>query len=358
VLLPKTQSASETSQGESGREPRGSPPSDRASDEKDLSAAAMNVSREGATRSGRVGDLRDRLPLDAANTLGTLVGNIISQRTLALVYSRRPLLTGIVTDFSDAQARLNQTVYTRIIGLPSMEDFGHAASETADTDAPVELTELKQVQFTYGPTEYLGTARDLVREHSEALAVALGNGLVDSVAALITDDFAAESVGASASFDYTSLIAHNAALNKAGVPDVARFAWVNSDIAESMRNDEVVMANFNRNATNAYAQWQNLEGFENIWEFPALPGNNVNLTGFFAQQSALLLAARVPIDPSNLIGAGYPGRISTVTDPVSGLSVVSNQWIAQDTLEINDRLIVLYGAEKGNTTCGRKHVSA
>jgi hypothetical protein len=304
------------------------------------------------------GALQGKLPITASNSLGTLVGNIISQRTLALVYSKRPLLKGILTDFSDTGARLNQVVYTRKIGIPSMTNFGAGASDSSDSDLQATLDQFKQVQFAFTPSEYLATQRDLVKEHSEALAVGLGNGLVDAVAALITAAFTNKSTLASASFDYTTLIDHNSKMNAAGVPDVGRFGWVNSDIAQSMRNDEVVMANFNRNAGNAYAHWTNLEGFEDIWEYPALPGNTINLTGFFAQRNALLLASRVSIDTNNLTDAGYPGRISTVMDPVSGLSVISNQWVVQDTLTINDRLILLYGAARGDVAMGRLHVSA
>ena len=263
-----------------------------------------------------------------------------------------------MTDFSDEQIHLGQPLYTRIIGLPTMEDFGTAASETDDNNVIITLDLFKQAQFSFPPEEYLATGRNLVAEHSEALAVALGNGLVDAVAALVTDDFAAESIGASEAFDYTALIVHNAALNSAGVPEQGRFGWVNSEVAQALRNDEVVMANFDRNATNAYAGWKNIEGFETIWEFPALPGNSVNLTGFFAQQSALVVASRVAINSGGLTQIGYPGNISTVTDPVSGLSVISNQWVTQDTLVVNDRLILLFGCAKGNAVCGRKHVTA
>lgn len=296
--------------------------------------------------------------IDATNTLGTLVGNIISQRTLSLVYSRRPMLQGILTDLSDEQVRLNQSVYVRKIGLPSVADFGSSASATSDTDVTVTVDTHKQVLFSYTATEYNGTGRDLVREHSEALAVALGNHLVDAVAALITDAFTSESTGAASTRDYSSLTGTTKTLNTNGVPDLRRFGWVNAAVAEALRNDELIMASFERPAASAYAHWRNVEGFENIWEFPALPDNSVNLIAFFGMADALVLATRVVLDPTSIAGVGYPGKIGTVTDPVTGLSVVSNQWIDSSSLAVNDRLILAYGCARGNVTCGHKWVTS
>lgn len=306
------------------------------------------------------GDVLDfsRVKLQAANSLGTLVGNIISQRTLELVVSRRPMLNGIVTDFSAEVAKLNQTVYTRAVGLPTVQNFGAAASDSADTDYPVTLDKHKQVAFTFTAAEYLATGRNLVAEHSEALALALGNYYVDTVAALITDAFTSEVVAAAAGKSFDDIVASTKALNAAGSPDTNRFGWVNSDYAAALRNDELMIANFDKNNESGYAHWTNVQGFKDIFEYPALPGNAVNLIAFFAHRSALLLVARVAMDPATLTGAGYPGLIETVTDPVSGLSVISNQYIAQDTLAVTSRLISLFGCARGLVTSGHKNVSA
>ncbi|MHC1762916.1 MAG: phage protease [Verrucomicrobiia bacterium] len=304
-------------------------------------------------------DYQDRLPLDAANTLGTLVGNIISQRTLALVYSRRPMLRGIITDFSPEGARLNQNVYTRTVGLPTVQAFPTGpATERGDTDYPVTLDTARQVQYTLTWDEYNATGRNLVAEHSEAMAIAIGNHLVDAIMALVTDDFTAETVLAAGLVEFSTLAAIAKAMNVAGVPDMQRTGFVNSDVAESLTNDELVMENFDNTNESAYGHWRNIKGFQDLWEYPALPANAINLIGFFANASALLLASRTILNPETIIGAGYPGRISIVTDPVTGLSVVSNQWVGQSDLAVNDRLIVMYGVDRGVIACGHKLVSA
>lgn len=300
----------------------------------------------------------ERLPVQAANSLGTLVGDIVSQRTLATLASRRPMLLNVVTDFSNEQAFLDQSVKTRTIGLPTVGNFGAAASDRADTDYTVTLSAHKQVQFSLTAANYNSTGRDLVREHSDAMALALGNHMVDAVAALITDAFTSETTGAGSTKNYTDVTAATKALNAAGAPDMERFMWVNSDFAEALRNDETVMENWDKQNTSGYARWKNIHGFGEINEYPALPGNSVNLIGFGFQRNALLLASRVAINPQDLLGAGYAGTLKVVQDPISGLAVVSNQWITQDTLALNDRLILLYGVARGIVAAGHKFVTS
>lgn len=297
-------------------------------------------------------------PLQAANTLGTLVGNIISQRTLATLVSMRPMLREVVTDFSDEQARLNQTIYTRAVALPTVTNFGAAASDATDTDYPVTLNQHKQAMFTFDATEQNATGRNLVAEHSQALAVAIGNHLVDAVAALITDAFTSETTGAAATKDFSAITTACNKLNTAGAPDYDRFGWVNADFAEALSNDEVVGEFADKSNTSAYSRWRNLKGFSSITEYPGLPANAVQLIGFTFQRSALLLATRTAANPGDIIGAGYPGTLEVVTDPVTGLSVMNNMWVDAGTLAISARIILLYGAARGLVAAGHKFVTA
>lgn len=298
----------------------------------------------------------ERLPIQAENVLGTLVGDIVSQRTLATLVSLRPMLNDLVTDFSDAQARLDQTVYTRTIGLPAVQNFGSAASDSAVVDYPVTLDAHKQTLFTFTAAEYLSTGRNLVAEHSNALAVAIGNHLVDTVAALITDAFTSETTGAAGNKTFSDITTGTKALNLAGAPDYDRNMWINADFAEALSNDEV-MDQFAVGQASAYSRWQNCKGFSRITEYPALPGNSFNLIGFGFQRNALLLTTRVAVDPSSILGAGYPGTIEVVSDPVTGLAVVNNLWIDASTLAVNSRMILLYGVARGTVGSGHKYVT-
>lgn len=318
--------------------------------------------RDLSPRIDRGENILARYPIQATNTLGTLVNALVSQRTLELVVSRRPYLANVVMDFSDEVASKGDTVKTRTIGLPTAADFGSSATDTADTDVTITLDQFKQVLYSFTAAEVVGTQRNLVAERSEALALALGNSMVDALAALITEaafGTANQTITATASVDYSTITAIAKAMNTAGVPDMGRFGWVNAGVAEALRNDELVIANFDRSPiAGAYAHWTNIVGFGNIWEFPALPANSINLTGFFASRSALCVSARVPRNPTEIVGASYPGTIAVVTDPVTGLSVLRNEWIDSSTWAVNSRLVALYGVDVGQASCGHTLVSA
>ncbi|MCX8090599.1 MAG: hypothetical protein N3I86_06625 [Verrucomicrobiae bacterium] len=299
----------------------------------------------------------ERAPVEAANVLGTLAGNIIAQRTLDLIVSRRPMLLNVTTDFSDQQAVKGQTIYTRTVGIPSVADFGSAASDTAMTDYSVALDQHKQVYYAFGAAEYLATNRNLVEEVAPALAASIGNALVDAVAALITPAFTSAITGPAANKDFSALTSAAKTLNTNGAPDFARSMWVNADFAEALSNDELIMEYLDGNNRTAYGHWLNIKGFDNVWEYPALPTTS-NLIGFAFQRSALILAARVADNPERLVGAGYPGTLQVVTDPISGLSVLTDRWIEQGTRKVNTRIDVLYGCARGVLTCGVRFVSA
>jgi len=302
-----------------------------------------------------------RFPIEASNTLGTLVNALVSQRTLELVYSQRPMLANVVTDFSDEVRSLNDTVKTRTIGLPTMQTFNGTVSETADVDVTVTLDLFKEVKFTYAATELAGTARDLVKEHAESLAVGLGIGIVDAMAALITEaNFGTsnQTIQAAASCDFGTITSIAKAMNAAGVPPNGRFAWIDENVAEALANDELMATYFDRSSlVNAYSHWKNVKGFGDIWEYPALPANSCNLIGFFAHRNALIVASRLPANPTT-VGAGtYIGRISTITDPISGLSVLSDEY-TDSSWNVSSRLVVLFGVDVGNAAVGHTLVSA
>jgi hypothetical protein len=268
-----------------------------------------------------------------------------------------------VTDFSDEVRSVGDTVKTRTVGLPTMQNFGGTVSETADVDVTVTLDLLKEVKFTYAVTEYAATQRDLVKEHAESLAVGLGIGIVDAMAALITEAHfgntsATQTIKASASIDFSTITAIAKTMNAAGVPPVGRFGWVDENVAEALCNDELMAAYFDKaSLSNAYSHWTNVKGFANIWEYPALPANSCNLTGFFAHRNALIVAGRIPANPTT-VGAGtYIGRISTVTDPISGLSVLSDEY-TDSSWNVSSRLVALFGVDVGNAAVGHTLVSA
>lgn len=312
----------------------------------------------------------DRPALKAiTNTLGTVVGDIVSQRTLEFMFSMRPILRAVTTDFSDEPARVNQKIVTRTIAAPVLQNLGGTVSDSTTADVSVTLDICKEARFQFTALEFTGTGRNLVQEHAEAMATTLGNYLVDALGALWDETYTNETVKALAAMDYSTISSIVRSMNARKVPDMGRFGVISSAVAEAFRNDEIIMEHFNRNTGSAYANWINIEGFTNIWEYPAFgvtdtavdgvdvsPANNTE--GFFASKSACVAACRLLTDPGTLMGLGYPGNLSVITEPISGLSVIKNTYVVQDTLAVGTRLILLGGVDEGQLACGQRLVTA
>lgn len=292
--------------------------------------------------------------ISASNALGTAAGNLISQRVLDLMVSRRPMLLGIASDFSAEQAVKGQTIYTRTVGVPAVQNFGSGAEDSVIADVTVQMANHKEIHHGFTPAEYLTSNRNFIDETAEALAIGLGNHMVDAVAALITAAFTNTAItGAANTKDFSDVVKGAKALNVAGAPDINRSMWINSDFAEALLNDEVILEYVDRNTSDAYGRWRNVAGFANIWEYPALPGNSINLIGFGFHRNALVLCTRVAANPAQYLGAPYPGSLQVITDPVTGFSVLTDRWIDQATRKVNNRLDVLYGCARGVVTAGQ-----
>ncbi|MEK7678091.1 MAG: hypothetical protein AAB676_19855 [Verrucomicrobiota bacterium] len=302
----------------------------------------------------------ENLGMEFSNQLGTLSSDLISQRALSLIFVRLPHLTSMITDFKAETARLNQTIFTRKRGLPTVGDFGDPVSSRADEDVQLTLDKFRQAAYSYSATEINSTSRNIVEEGAEPLSAALGADIVDTVFALVTADFTSKTTIASASVDFGHITGACKAMNTAGVPGYKRTGVVNSDVAEALRNDELMIPNLSTDAQSAYAVWRMLQGFENVIEYPSLPGNSIYLTAFFFAPEALLLATRLPVNPAEMAGmgpGGYPGVLTRIVEPNSGFAVLNNLFVNASDFSITSRLLTIFGCARGEVACGHRFVS-
>lgn len=300
-------------------------------------------------------DVLGQIPVDA-NSLGTVANALVSQRVLELVTVKRPYIKGVTVDFSDEVFAKGDTTKTRYVTdlTSSVQNFGTAAQPATTTDATVTLDSHKEIYISFSGTEVASTRRDLVGEQAEAMAAALGNSMVDALLGLITEaSFGTSNQSTQASgWDFSTITAICKGMNAAGIPDVGRFAWVTEDVAEALVNDQTLLEYVDKSvARSAFSAWSNVKGFTNIWEVPTMPGTN-NIVGFFGSRSSLIVCARIPRTGADMLNTSYAGTLTTVTDPVSGFSVLRNEWIEPSTLAANARLITLYGVDVGQAACG------
>lgn len=310
------------------------------------------------------------MPELGVNTLGTLATATIVMEALDLVFTKRPFLKNISMGFTDNAgspiAAYNQQVITRTLAIPTVGNFGDADSATADVDVPVTLNNFKQLSYTFTPQEYSGTNRDLIRERAEPMAVALGNYMVDAIAALWTSANFPVRTGADAvanaatnnvtvlgaGWDYAHLLVVRAALAKAGVPNFKRWYVGNADVYASMLSDLRIVAalnNPNNNGAIEKGELPRVAGL-GIEEYPNLTSAaGGNLVGACGTPDSTVYAARVPRDPRELMpGLPIPGNMGVVTHPATGLSVMVLEYVTMSSLAITTKLVWMYGVAKGN----------
>jgi phage I-like protein len=303
-------------------------------------------------------------PILAENSLGTLTGDLVVQRSLTLLKLSFPWLTKISTDFSSAGIKLNQSVITRLRAVPAMVPYvpgaGYARQPAVLTDVPVKITEHNGVEIAFNANELASTARDLFGEQAEGCHYALGKGLVDSVLALLTvANFSHESVEAVADVDADTMDALSAALTGRGVPGMARIGLLASSVYRKLGKDASIMmlAAFQRPEiiTQEYA----LPPVKGImpYEVINLPIDE-DLIGFAGTPDALALATRVPNDYSAVMPdiAGN-GVVQIVTNLDTGISVMLVRYVDHKAAEAAWRVALMWGAAKGNPLCGQRLVS-
>lgn len=296
-----------------------------------------------------------------ANSLGTLATGLILTEALSQAIKLRPALSKVTTDYSDQPAKLNDVVRTRIIGAPTVNDFGTAAADRTDTDASVTLSAFKEVRHKFTAAEISATSRNLIQESAAPIAEAIADYFMDLLGALwASTTFTNSTTIATASFAYTTLTGINAALSadSRAVPKKGRFGVVNADVYRYLLEDALC----NRTAKSggddpiATGRLSGIAGFEEIYEFPGLPSTN-NTNGFFGQMSSTALVVRPPTDPRTLL-PGVPVNanmgVISIADPNDpgkpGLSVMAVEVI--DPSQLTAEVIVSWMAGAAVTRAG------
>lgn len=229
------------------------------------------------------------------NSLGSLSGTLVLQRALELAFTQRPALGMISMGFSDLDGRvdrlnLGQTATSRIHSIPTVQDFGAAATDRNDTDVSLTLTGFKQLLTTLTPQEMNSTDRQLVDEAALPLSIALGNHIIDSVAGLWTSRNFARAITVASDHNYDNTLRPiRKDLSVAGVPRQRRFGAFNADVYDNLLGDSMVVSAMN-NPRNADAIASGILPTTlglGIDEYPDLPSNNsIVLTGVVTSAAA------------------------------------------------------------------------
>ncbi len=302
-------------------------------------------------------------PILAANALGELAGDLVTQRSLALLKLTFPVLKNISTNFTEENAAYGQTIKTRLRAIPAVTAYdpvnGYAASDVTDTDVPVVINNHNAVQIKYTANDLASTARDLFGEQVEGCHYSLGKSLVDALYALITvGNYANGTVQASAGFGRPTLITVAEALFGRSVAAARRTCLLNPTYFGQLSQDAslVSLAAFQKPEMLTDYMLPPVAGFD-VQQAVNLPGTG-NLGGAAFTPDAMAMAVRVPNDYTTVLPGASNGNVSVVTNPDTGFTVQLVQYVDHNHGTANWRIAFMFGVAVGNAASLQRITSA
>jgi len=310
------------------------------------------------------------LPLLAANSLGSLAGNLILQRTLTLLKLRFPALFAITTDFSDNPISFGQTVMTRLRTVPTVQSYdpnagGYdlaAGASSTTTDVPIVINAHQFVPISFNANELAETKRDLFGEQVEGAFYAIAKDFWDAIMALVTvAHFPHETAIAATSVSRDTLQTVDEAFLARGVPPASRFAMLNGAAFHALGKDAsiVQLAAFQAEFKGLLTQnvLPPVAGFQ-----PYQVGNiptGENLIGFCGTPDCLAVAARLPNDYTQAMGdVPATAIIEQITNPDTGFSMMLVKFLNHSAGTANWRAAYMRGQAVGQAPSLQRLVSS
>ena len=316
----------------------------------------------------------------ASDTLGTLAGTLVVQRTLEFFRINYPLFRAVYADFSDQPALLNQLVDTRIVSKPAVQTYDPTlgadgrpkgwsnASAATTTSVQIKIDEHVGVPVVFDANTLASTVRRLFDEQAPAMSYALASYFVAKIYALLTagnyNGYAAVSgskvpipyptyVKNVADFARSAAVDLNAIFNPNEVPLHDRALLLNSQYYAQAGKDPSLVTFWaaQRNPELiTEGELPKMSKFVPI-EAPDFPSSN-NRVGFAFQKNAVIAISRMPQDYSKVLpGASY-GNVTQVSDPETGLTVMLVEYVNHTGGYAEMRMEAMIGAGVGDKRAG------
>lgn len=308
----------------------------------------------------------------AANTLGTVAGTLVTQRTLDLLKIAFPALARISTNFTSQQfdpgqigkKGYNATIATRLVSVPTVGtyhvDNGYVSAAATTSDVTVTLDAHKFIQVEFNANEQSSTNRLLFGEQEDAMHYAIGKDLMDAIYALFTTANFTETptTEAQVDFDRDTVIDIGTAMQSGSANRNAntgtRTLLLNSGYYGQLAKDSIIVSNLqNSQAGGAIGSGvlPMVHGFLPV-EAPNLPTTG-NLTGFGMRADAVALATALPSEYANVPGIPATALQQIVTNPDTGLSVQLTMFVDHYLGKSYMRLAWIRGQGVGNLKAGQ-----
>lgn len=298
----------------------------------------------------------------SARVCATLTATEILTDTIAAIRVMVPMLFQFSTRFTADRVALNGTVTGHIRTLPTAQDYnagqggyknGANAGENLLTDIPVVVNKHKHVPIKYSHLVNIASQKSAYQQNINDAAYVLGKTMLNDVlAGAVAANFSEVTTEAIADTNRDTLGAIRKAMNKKGAGS-PRFGLVNSDVFEALDSDSRIASRDyygQQTGGNPLGVLRAVAGFSEIWEYPELPANAENLSGFFCDPRAIAVVTGLPdhsFDLAAQLGIPQVMRHEIVQDPESGLALMAIFWQEQGTADVYMTVTLLWGSIAG-----------
>jgi hypothetical protein len=246
-----------------------------------------------------------------------------------------PMLSAFTTDFGNGGVVLNQTKTARVRKAATVRDYdgttGYAANAAATSalleDVPVTMNRHKHVPVVIDHIDQAGSTLNLMEEAAAEIAFDLGKEAVDYVLSLCRgSNFSQSSEYTESNSDLDATENIRGDLNAIGARQTGRFGIVNTGVALSLGVDSrVASRDFHGilNGSNAFRGFANVSGFDNIWEYPSLPDNNLESVTFTAVAATEVITTAT----AHGLSIGDRVQVSSTTTLPAGLSASTDYFV-------------------------------
>jgi len=216
----------------------------------------------------------------------TLFENELLATVLGKFKVQFPMLTSFTTNFSSDGVIDGQTLTARIRKAATVRSYGGTAGYEDNAalstdlleDVPVTVNRHRHVPVVIDHEKVSASSINLDEAAGE-IAFDLGKEAVDYALGLCRgSNFSQRSEYTEASSDLDATENIRGDLNAIGARQTNRFGIVNTAVSGFLGLDSRVASgdyHGQLNGPNAFRTWTGVSGFQNIWEYPSMPENNV-----------------------------------------------------------------------------------
>lgn len=300
--------------------------------------------------------------------MATLSTTVILNDVIAAIVVAAPLLTAVGSEFTNEQLAKGQTAIAHILKEPTVQAFDYAHGDGyAKTvvnsndlleDVPITISAHEYVTITISYLQSISNQKEVYAKAVLVAGAALAKKiLLDGLGTLNRENFSQQTVETIVNTDYDTLVKVQNALNTQGCSELGRYMIVNTAVAGALFSDSRITSNEQygqRSGANGHRRLTNVCGFETIFEYPELPDNGVTLSGFAGDKRSLMIKTGLPVhaDLLNIDGLPPANKVSQVTDPDTGLTLLKVTFQKPGVLVPNTALTILWGWATGKQADG------